>query len=207
VRFPGVSTSEESDWARIAAVGGGANRGNVFIPEVNDEVLVGFEGGDPRQPVVIGGLFGSRSTIPTTSITNGQVQTRAMTSRLGHVVQFMDGEAETAQGIVLQLAGAEHSISLSKQSLDVKVPSGTPVSITAGNTKIAFAQDGSISLQGVNVSIKADSQVTIQGTKVSVTADAQLELQGQASAALKGAMVQVQGSAAVTIAGTPVAIN
>ena len=34
----------------------GNNRGSWFIPDVDDEVLVAFEGGDPRRPYVLGGL-------------------------------------------------------------------------------------------------------------------------------------------------------
>ena len=44
-------------WARVATLMGGNNRGSWFIPDMNDEVLVVFEGGDPRRPYVIGGLW------------------------------------------------------------------------------------------------------------------------------------------------------
>ena len=37
-------------WARTATMMGGNNRGTWFIPDENDEVLVVFEGGDPRRP-------------------------------------------------------------------------------------------------------------------------------------------------------------
>ena len=44
-------------WARLATLMGGNNRGSWFIPDVDDEVLVAFEGGDPRRPYVLGGLW------------------------------------------------------------------------------------------------------------------------------------------------------
>ena len=43
-------------WARLATMLGGNNRGSWFIPDVDDEVLVAFEHGDPRRPYVLGGL-------------------------------------------------------------------------------------------------------------------------------------------------------
>ena len=55
----------------------------VFQPEVNDEVLVGFEGGDPRQPVVLGGLFSGKNALPEWGVKSGAVQSRRITSRLG----------------------------------------------------------------------------------------------------------------------------
>ena len=44
-------------WARVATLMGGNNRGSWFVPDVDDEVLVSFEGGDVRRPFVLGGLW------------------------------------------------------------------------------------------------------------------------------------------------------
>jgi len=59
---PDTGSDRYEMWARLATLMGGNNRGSWFIPDVNDEVLVAFEGGDPRRPYVLGGLWnGSRS--------------------------------------------------------------------------------------------------------------------------------------------------
>ena len=44
-------------WARLATLMAGDNRGSWFIPDVDDEVLVAFEHGDLRRPVVVGFLW------------------------------------------------------------------------------------------------------------------------------------------------------
>lgn len=207
VRFPGLSDQQESGWARVATVGGGAARGNVFIPEVNDEVLVGFEGGDSRTPVVIGGLYGQKSTIPPPDLTNGQVQTRAMTSRLGHVVQFLDGSQPDKQAIELTLAGGQTSMHMGQDKLTITVPSGKPMEIAVGNTKIAVDAAGALTMSATSISLKADQQLQLQAPTISVSADAQLTLQGQATAALKGANVQVQAEGPLQATGAPVMIN
>jgi len=51
-------------WARLATFNGGKNGRSWFIPEVNDEVLVAFEAGDPRFPYVIGGLWNGSDRPP-----------------------------------------------------------------------------------------------------------------------------------------------
>ncbi|HEY3263333.1 MAG TPA: phage baseplate assembly protein V [Pseudonocardiaceae bacterium] len=56
VSLPWLSPSYETNWARVVQFGTGKVGGAVFIPDVTDEVLVGFEYGDPRRPYVIGGL-------------------------------------------------------------------------------------------------------------------------------------------------------
>ncbi len=51
VKFPWLGDDVESWWARIAAPGAGPDYGIVWVPQVNDEVLVGFLHGDVRMPV------------------------------------------------------------------------------------------------------------------------------------------------------------
>jgi phage baseplate assembly protein V len=50
----------ETDWMGVMAAGAGGNKGFVILPDVDDEVLVLFIGGDPSQAVVLGGLYGAR---------------------------------------------------------------------------------------------------------------------------------------------------
>jgi len=68
VRVPVISTEEEGIWARVAALdagtGEGAGRGTFFLPEIEDEVIIGFINGDPRDPVVLGMLHSSNKPAP-----------------------------------------------------------------------------------------------------------------------------------------------
>ncbi len=207
VRYPAISEQEESFWARIVGIGGGANRGAVFIPEVNDEVLVAFEGGDPRQPVILGGLYGQRSTIPTPTVEEGKIQQRTFTSRLGHVISLLDGTENEQQAILLQLAGGNSSIRLGKDKCSVNVPSGTPVEIVAGDSSVKIANDGAITLSAPQVTIAGQSKITLTAGEIAINADTRLSLQGTVTAGLKGGQVQVQGEAAVSVTGSIVSIN
>ncbi|HLI55009.1 MAG TPA: phage baseplate assembly protein V [Acidimicrobiales bacterium] len=207
VKYAGLSADVESDWARVVTVGGGKERGSVWIPEVDDEVLLGFESGDARRPVVIGGLFGEQATMPATEIADGKVQSRAMTSRLGHVVAFLDGTAADKQAIELVLAGKQHTLHLGQDKLAVTVPAGTPVEITAGGTAIKFSGSGDVAVQGVNVTVKADNALKLQGTQVSIEAEAALQMKANAEAKLGGAIVEVQSQGPAKLAGQPVMIN
>lgn len=64
VKFPWLSDEVESWWARIAQPMGGAQRGQWWIPEIDDEVLIGFEQGDVRFPYVVGSLYNGEDTPP-----------------------------------------------------------------------------------------------------------------------------------------------
>jgi uncharacterized protein involved in type VI secretion and phage assembly len=208
VRFPGLSSEQESGWARVLTMGGGKSRGMVFLPEVGDEVLVGFEGGDLRQPVVLGGLYGSKSTIPKWDVASGKVNGRRITSRLGHIVELADGDAPATQHVLLQLAGEKSKLRLGKDKVDLEVPSGVPVVLKSGQGSITIGADGSITLKGTNIVLEAEQ-------KLSMSANAQAELKGTAGVtiqssgqtAVKGSMVQVEGSGMVEVKGGMVQIN
>ena len=64
VTLPGVSGGEDKVWARLIAPEAGSGRGFFFRPDPGDEVVLGFLAEDPRQPVVLGALFGSKNKPP-----------------------------------------------------------------------------------------------------------------------------------------------
>ena len=63
VTLPWLSPTFETDWARVVQFGLGRQSGAMFLPEVGDEVLVGFEFGDARRPYVIGGLINQNTKV------------------------------------------------------------------------------------------------------------------------------------------------
>ena len=63
VRMNWQTDGMQTSWVRVMTPDGGSskdvksNRGFVFIPEVGDQVLLGFRHGDPARPYVMGSLF------------------------------------------------------------------------------------------------------------------------------------------------------
>ena len=55
--FDGVGSQDSPVWARVARPFAGDDRGAFLLPDVGDEVLVVFVQGDPRYPLVVGGLW------------------------------------------------------------------------------------------------------------------------------------------------------
>jgi uncharacterized protein involved in type VI secretion and phage assembly len=85
VHFPWQDDGHETDWVRIATMMAGGARGSMFMPEVNDEVLVAFEHGDPRFPYIVGFLWNGQDLPP------GQdVRDRKIVSANGHQIRFLD---------------------------------------------------------------------------------------------------------------------
>src|SRR4051794_9376656 len=78
-----------SDWARLATLMAGRDRGSLFRPELEDEVLVGFLFGDPGKPYVIGALWNEKDTPPEGGGTEDN-HLRTLRSRSGHLLRFDD---------------------------------------------------------------------------------------------------------------------
>ncbi len=63
VRMNWQTDGMQTGWVRVMTPDGGSskdvksNRGFVFIPEVGDQVLLGFRHGDPARPYILGSLF------------------------------------------------------------------------------------------------------------------------------------------------------
>lgn len=193
VKFPTFSDELESAWARVAGPGAGPDRGLHVLPEVDDEVLVGFEHGNPQRPIVLGGLWSSKLTPPTANtdaIKSGSIAVRRWKSRSGHSVTIDDAEAEGGDAIVVELSGGMGTFRLGKD----KVLLETPVDIEVTTKKAAsLTADGDVSIKGVNVTITADSKITLDCAELAATA--------KATASVEGATVDIKGSAKVGVDG------
>jgi len=64
VKFPWLPRDVET-WARVSLPLGGNRTGFWTLPDVGDEVIVGFEHGDVRSPIVLGSLWNGNSRNPT----------------------------------------------------------------------------------------------------------------------------------------------
>lgn len=76
--------------ARVATFMAGGKRGAYFMPEVGDEVVVGFEMGDLNRPVILGGLWSDIDHPPDQADTSSSNNIRTIVSRAGHELTFDD---------------------------------------------------------------------------------------------------------------------
>ncbi len=164
VTFPWLAEDYESWWVRVASLGAGPSRGAVWLPEVNDEVLVAFEHGDTRAPVIVGSLWNGVDTPPLGDglvDSGGAVTRRGFVSRLNHRLVFLDDQSKT--GVALLSGDDKLRLSLNASTTTITITSDGTVEIT-GSQGVKVASEGSISLHaGTTLELKGDSGVTING--------------------------------------------
>ena len=154
VRLIGCDEAEAQDaplWARVVCPFAGNDRGAYLIPDVDDEVLVTFVGGDPDHPLVLGGLWNGSSEAPEQIGPQGN-RLKKIRSKNGVTITLDDrsGEerfiAETPGGQRLTLADG---------------PGTVTVEDSNGNT-IELAADG--------ITVTAAAKVTVEAATVEVKA-------------------------------------
>lgn len=197
-----------SPWARLVTLGAGANRGSIFMPEVNDEVLVGFEHGDTRRPVVLGGLYSKKNKLPDWGVADNKVAARRITSGAGHIFEFGDDSDPSKSHVLLKLAGGAHLLRLGADKFDLEVAGGKPITIKAGSAKFEITASGDVNIEGNNVNIKATQALNLQGgTTATVKGSTSAELSGMQVSVKGSATGTIDGGASLTVKGGMVAIN
>jgi len=160
VQYPWLSADHASDWARVVVPGGGAERGMAFLPEINDEVLVGFELGDIHHPYVLGGLWNGVDKPPGDAnkmIAGSKVEQRLIRSRTGHMFTFDDSDGDGGVKIEDRNGNSVH----------LKSNGDELVITTKGNVSVDSKQNMSVKTQG-GVTIEATGPVEIKGMGVTI---------------------------------------
>lgn len=210
VTFPWLASDFTSAWARTVSPGGGDRRGLWTIPEVGDEVLVGFADGDLDHPYVLGGLHNGKDAppklaAPTVDGSEGKIGVRALVSREGHRLELVDAPAK--KGILLSTGDGKLLLKMDAAGQVLELTCSGEVKVTGRGVKID-AGAGNLELSGAQVKVSAQQ-------KVDVTAGAGVKIAGQSSVEVQGATVKVAGQAAaelsasgaVTVRGGVVRIN
>lgn len=140
-------------WARVAVPFAGNNRGAFLIPDVGDEVLVVFIGGDPRFPVVVGALWNGGSSVPET-IGGDRIDRWTLTGKNG-----------TRIAIVEAAAGQE--------KVEIETPLGNKATLTdaaGGSLKLETTTGTSVTLDTKGVAVTTGGKVDINASTATLTA-------------------------------------
>jgi Rhs element Vgr protein len=203
VEVPVIASSGDGIWARMASPYATSNAGIMFVPEVGDEVVLGFLNNDPRAPVVLGSLYSSQHTpayAPDAPNTNKVIVTKnQLKITMDDVKKIV--VVSTPGGHVLTMSDDAKSVTLVDSN-------GNKMNMESGGitfnscADITMTATGNIALNanGGAVNIKGSAEITASAPSISASASASLSLQGDLSSKLAS-------SGETTIQGTMVMIN
>lgn len=187
VKFPWLSDDVESWWARVVQPMAGPSRGHWFIPEVDDEVLVGFEHGDVRFPYVIGSLYNGVDKPPEpkeitstfagtgydhgaynpTDIQDGKNDLRFFQSRSGHMIVF-DDKAGAEKITVADKTGAHRlEIFTDKKKIVITSADGDIELIAEKQVLIRCEELRTETRKDTIMEVDGDMSITVKGKQTS----------------------------------------
>lgn len=184
VQFPWQEIRDKnmkSPWLRIAVPYAGENKGQQFIPEIGEEVMVGFEMNNAERPYIIGSFYNGGNGKPdenwavSKEENNTANNIKAIRTRNGHTILFND---KGGAGLIeiyddknntyhITLSADDKKITIYSAG-EVEVVADTNINIDAkGN--IGISADGNIGIKSKgNISMEARKEVSIQASKVKV---------------------------------------
>ena len=174
---------KETNWIRVQSPDAGGsgmkNRGLVFVPEEGDQVMVGFEYGDPSRPYVMGSLFTGANGAGGG---DGNI-VHSITTKSGHQIVFNDRKDEN-WGLTI-VDGNGNSIRFAAQQKEITVSAGETINLSAKN----------IHLLGDNISLDASEAVSIySGKGMTVNANESMGLMAGEDVSMMGKNITVDAS-------------
>ena len=208
-------------WVRVMTPDAGksgdvsSNRGFVFIPEVGDQVLLGFRHGDPARPYVMGSLFNG-----STGGGGGQGNScKSLTTRSGSSLKLDDSDGSVTLhdkgGVSMNFDGAGNATTTTANNHQVYVGSQYSANIAKGVSTLTMDSNGVIDLSGnskVTIKVGASSieltqnDISISGTTIKMIGDNNI-ITGLSNTKIDGSSANIETSGLITIKGSETDIN
>lgn len=190
-----------SPWIRNISPSASQGQGFFFIPEIDDEVVVDFEGGNAECPFVLGGVYNSQATPPSGS-SNSSNHVKMLQGRSGAFFKVND---EHGSITIQDKAGS--SIVLDGSG-NIEITAAKTLTITAGEEISTTSTEKTTMAVGTDLSISAGSNSELlTGTKLSITSGTTTEIKDGAKIEISAPMVAVKGDASLKLEGAIVDVD
>jgi uncharacterized protein involved in type VI secretion and phage assembly len=191
-----------TQWARLATFHASDGAGALFLPEVGDEVVLGFFGAEPAQPVVLGSLYSLSRRPPEEPAPDNNL--KALVTRSGLRVEFDDRDQVAT---IRTPAGNRCVLSDKDRHLLLQDPHGNTCRLDATGITLESPKDivlraeGGVTIDAVGaIAIGSRADVSTRGLNVSCRAEVGFVARGVATA-------ELSASGQTTVQGAMVMIN
>lgn len=167
VKIPALAENGSGVWARLANLNASTSMGSFFIPNVNDEVLLGCFGNNPDTPVILGSLYSSAIKPPYEITKDNYI--KAFVTKEGTKIELNDEkkqiELSTKKGNKILISDDLKGITLEDENKNKIVMNADGISIESAKDIILKAK-GDINMEGVNLKAKASANVEFKGSMI-----------------------------------------
>lgn len=143
--------SEKTPWIRLLQPHSGSGKGFYFVPEIGEEVLVGFQGGNAEKPYVIGTQYNGKEK---SGYADKENNIKAVHTRSGNRLLLND---ETGDVSLESQKGQTIAIFYGNGNIEIKAPE--TMTLNAKNLNINVSQN-----MTTNVGMNASENVSMNKT-------------------------------------------
>lgn len=198
VQFDWQEVDENTAFIRVMTPDAGSsavvdkNRGLMTVPEVGDQVIVGFLNKNPDRPIVMGSLFHGEIGAGGGS----QNRIKSWSSKSGHIIEFND-----EKGIKI-IDKNKNFIEIDGEGT-VLVKSSKAIKMQSGKSSLILEENGKITLEGEELLLKGQTISHIASTKlVEQSGDAMLSLDANDNEAkITAKTTTIEGTSTATVSG------
>ena len=203
VSLPMIQDDNNAVWARLASLYATDSKGSFFIPEIEDEVVLGFLNNDPNHPIILGSLHSSDKQAPYTLSDDNYI--KSIVTKSDCKIEIDDDRKtitiKTPGDNQIVFSDDAQSIALTDQNSNsiTTDDNGIVISDKNGN-KIIMSDSGVEITSSSDIKVSAEGDITLSGTTISNSASATFKAEGAAGA-------EFTTSAVASIEGSLVKIN
>ena len=201
VDVPVIVESGDAVWARQSTYYATNKAGNFFLPEVGDEVILGFVNNDPRFPIIIGSVYSQKH--PPAYTPDAPNTYKAITTNSKMKIEFEDVKKIitiwTPNKNYIEINDDKQSITIMDETQNKMVMD--PKGITWDTPK-----DFKLTATG-KIEIKAQQTISMEATQDFSIKGLNVKSEAKVGNTMKGVQAEVNGSAMTTIKGGMVQIN
>lgn len=213
-------------WARVAMPSGGRKWGHYFLPEVGDQVLLAFEGGNIEKPYVIGCVQKHSDPFLKGAVNKDNRYKRIMTRHGSHITFeddatdeeglkdkltietaqkklqiFMDNEMEKIR--IGDKAKEDYIEMCTKEgagTLDINIKSRVTIKVGDKITMTLNGESGAVTIDADSISLKGTNSVLAKS-------DSSVKLEGAQVAANASSSLKMESSGMASVTGSTVSVG
>jgi uncharacterized protein involved in type VI secretion and phage assembly len=153
VRLPWLGTTGDSDvraWATLCSPYADGDQGLLVLPEVDSQVVVAFEAGNPRRPYIVGAAWNGEAALPHPPERSNDI--RMLRTRSNSRLEFDDSRGSEKVSITMS---SGHQVVLDNVARKITINHGSGCVITLTDTTIDISANVSVNVKAPLVNVDA----------------------------------------------------
>ena len=218
--------ANELKWARVSMPSSGSKWGHYFLPEVGDQVLLAFEGGNIERPYVIGCIPKDNNSFLTGSV-NEHNEIKRIVTKHGSTISFEDSkddEKGVKDKITIQTADKRHTLLMDNANEKIRIQDRDgknfiELSTQENNGALSVTVESKVTIKvkdSITITLNGETGVVkVEAQQVDVEASRLMKFQSDGTFSIKGSNVteeassmhKIESSGAVNISGSIVKVG